>query len=183
MDINASVGQITQALNNIADRMQSNSVLTMVGTIISGVFVFVICEYLKEIWLSPLQEYKKLKQKISYTLTYYENIYCNVIDSANKNEKMISKYNAISDKIRDLASELRAFDEALSWLKVGIPSKGKIYKASSYLIGLSNSMFCPHNTNDTFDRNEENNNKANNIRKLLGISDGEKTNKVKKQAD
>ena len=172
MDINASVEQITQALNNIADGLQSNSIRAMVITIVSGVLVFVICEYLKEIWLSQLQEYRKLKQKISYVLTYYANIYCNVIDCAN-NEELISKYNATSGKIRDLASELRAFAETLSWFKAGIPSKEKIYKASSALIGLSNNLFCPHNTNDSFRINEENDNRANNIRKLLGILSGD----------
>lgn len=177
MNINTSVQQIVQALNNIADGMHSNSVLAMVFTIVSGVLVFVICEYMKEIWLYPLQEYKKLKQKVSYVLTYYANIYCNVIDRANENEENVSKYNVISDKIRDLASELRAFAETLSWLKVGIPSKETIYKASSNLIGLSNSLFCPNNTNDTVERNDVNDNKAKSIRKLLGIFDGDKIHK------
>lgn len=173
MNIDAAVQQITQALNNISDGLQSNSVFGMFLTIISGVFVFVICEYLKEIWLSPLQEYKKLKQKAAFALTYYAKYYCNVIDSASENNELIDKYNSVSVKLRDLASELRAFVEILSWLKVGIPSKEKIYKASSNLIGLSNSMFCPHNTNNSVERNLENENRANKIRELLGIYNGE----------
>lgn len=56
----------------------------MVYTIISGVFVFVVCEWLKEVWLSPLQEYKKLKAKVSKMLIVHAQYYGNPITSASQ---------------------------------------------------------------------------------------------------
>lgn len=164
------IKQMMQVYNDVANTMQSHA---MLATIVSGVIVFVICEYLKEIWLSPLQEYKKLKQRISYALTYYANVYCNVIDPAIKDQDLILRYNTTSDKLRDLASELRAFSEILSWLRVGIPSKKKIYKASCSLMGLSNSLFCPKNSDNTYERIDSNENRAKKIRNLLGIYNGD----------
>ena len=60
------------------------------GTIVAGVIVYVICEYLKEIWLQPLQYYKRLKAEISRLLVFYASLYISqerYISETKLNEK------------------------------------------------------------------------------------------------
>ena len=61
------------------------------STIIAGVVVFVICECLKEVWLNPLQEYKKLKSKVSRELIASAMYYANPITHSDGMAKNILK--------------------------------------------------------------------------------------------
>jgi hypothetical protein len=117
---------------------------TVLGTVVSGVVVYVASEYVKEIWLSPLQEYKKIKQKVSYLLNNYACYYSNVVDPESATEEEKKEYRRVSLETRDLACELRAFIETISRVRFGIPQKDKIYDASAELIGLSNSYFTAY---------------------------------------
>lgn len=145
---------------NIPDYM-----LTILGTVLSGVLVFALCECLKEIWLMPLQNYKKLRGKVSQSLTLYACYYCNPVDIVDSNNELPDDYKAASKALRALASELRAFLEILSWCRFGIPSKKKLYTVSAELIGLSNSMCLPYNDR----RIEQIMERERNIRRLLKI--------------
>lgn len=121
-----------------------SSMLTCLITVISGVLVFIIGQYLLTTWVQPLQKYKELKQKISYSLTYYAQYYSNVLkNSSDRSLQLPSLYEEGSDEIRKLASELRGFAETISWMHIGIPDKKVLYETSSILIGLSNSFFSP----------------------------------------
>lgn len=114
--------------------------LTIFGTVVSGVVVFVFSEIIKEIWLTPLQEYKKIKSKVSFILIMYANKYENPISLKQQHDKT---YDEASSELRKIASELRAFIETLSWFKPLIPRKANLYKASARIIGLSNSLIGP----------------------------------------
>ena len=108
------------------------------STIIAGVVVYVVCEWLKEVWLSPIQEYKKLKAKASQMLILYANLYTNPANLANgKNEN----YDKASDEMRILASELSAFTETMPFIHIGIPGAENIAIASKNLIGIANSFY------------------------------------------
>lgn len=109
--------------------------LTIFVTVISGVLVFALSEWLKEIWLTPLQNYKKLKAKVSWSLTMYACFYSNPVNSSDETERFTDDYRNAQIELRYLASELRAFIETLSWCKIGIPPKKDIYDASANLIG------------------------------------------------
>ncbi len=150
--------------------------LTIFITVLSGVLVFVISEWMKEIWLTPLQNYKKLRGKVSKSLTMYACYYHNPVDIANHDNKLPDDYKTASEELRMLASELRAFIETLSWCKLGIPSKGELYDASAHLIGLSNSMMVPYNTHLDMgiDNSRENENE---VKRLLRIYKYEVTTK------
>ena len=106
------------------------------STIIAGVVVFVICEWAKEVWLTPLQEFKKLKAKVSYALVMYAQYFANPAQPAEISEE----YKIASNDMRVIASELVAFMECIPFIHLGIPSPKKIKEASSNLIGLSNSF-------------------------------------------
>lgn len=108
------------------------------STIIAGVVVFVACEWLKEVWLSPLQEYKKLKAKTSQMLIQYANLYSNPATLSKGNNE---HYDKASDEMRILASELSAFTEIMPFIHIGIPKAKDIAEASKNLIGISNSFY------------------------------------------
>ena len=108
------------------------------STIIAGVVVFVACEWLKEVWLSPLQEYKKLKAKTSQILIQYAHFYSNPLTIFNGTNE---DYDKASTEIRILASELSAFTEIMPFIHIGIPSAKHIAEASKNLIGISNSFY------------------------------------------
>lgn len=150
--------------------------LTVVITVLSGVLVFVISEWLKEIWLTPLQNYKKLRGKVSKSLTMYACYYHNPVDIADHDNKLPDDYKTASEELRMLASELRAFIETLSWCKWGIPSKKDLYEASACLIGLSNSIPLPYNR--YYDRRLNNSmENENEVKRLLRIYKYEVTTK------
>lgn len=139
-------------------------------TVISGVFVFVLCEILKDIWLNSLARFKEIKQKISYNLVFYANVYTNVIDLADNNTKEIEIHKEASEKFRELASELSGFIETLYVFKLGIPKKENLVETASLLMGLSNSMFCAYNTHTSRDENKHNNEYRKQIKELLKLS-------------
>ena len=150
--------------------------LTIFVTVFSGVLVFAISEWLKEIWLTPLQNYKKLRGDVSKALTMHARYYYNPVDIADYDNKLPDDYKAAAEELRMLASELRAFIETLSRFKPGIPSKSNLYDASAHLIGLSNSMMVPYNSH--FDRRLDNTiENENRVKRLLRIYKYEVTTK------
>lgn len=51
--------------------------LSVFGTIISGVLVFVLGQIFIEFYLYPKKELNELRGKISWALVYYANVYSN----------------------------------------------------------------------------------------------------------
>lgn len=145
------------------------SLFSIIITVISGVLVFIIGQIFKEIWLTPLQEYKKLKAKISFSLSYYAQYYSNAVDFATCGEKTKKIYMDASDEMRKISCELDGFIETLSWFKPCIPKKKKLYEASREIIGISNGFFCPYNSDRTETRINYNIKSRDSIYKLLKI--------------
>lgn len=137
----------------------------MVCTITSGVLVFVLCEWLKEVWLSPLQEYKKLKAKVSKTLIVHAQYYGNPISSVSQKSE---EYAKASSEMREVASDVRAFAEIVPRLHLGMPNAIKIAQAGSELIGLSNSFYV-ENEETRYKHIEYNENRCDKIQNLLGL--------------
>ena len=111
---------------------------TVISTVISGVLVYVLGLLFNEYFLKPIQNYKELKAKISYSLTFYANLYMNPI--SNNNEE----YSKASLEIRKLASEVDALTELRPCGNIFIPSKKRLTITSKNLIGLSNNFCSPH---------------------------------------
>ena len=108
-------------------------------TIISGVFVFVLSQLFVEYTLNPIKEYKKLKAKIAYSLTFYSCYYGNpaeVIDKA-KSDMWIEA----SKDLRKLASECLSFSQTKPQLNIFIVSKRKLIAVKTDLLLISNSCF------------------------------------------
>lgn len=160
---------IKQGFSEIAYAVASNSKYSMLLTIVSGVIVFVLCECIKEIWLEPLQEYKRLRQKTAKMLTLYANYYCNVIDLADATDAQIKKYDEAGKSLRELAADVEGFIECLSWFKPGIPAKKDLYRLSKEIICLSNSMFCAFDTHEYHVDSKMNKDQADAIRQIMKL--------------
>lgn len=110
-------------------------IITIAGTVISGVLVFIVSQLILELWIKPKLEHKKLCNRIKYALTYYKraisNPYIVKQESVSKDFENYGNtfYPQASDDLRKLGSEVSAY-------------KGKKNKEiSQCLIGLSNGLW------------------------------------------
>ncbi len=143
--------------------------LTVFGTVTSGVIVFIVGQILTTMWLYPLQKYKELKQRIAEKLSFHARYYSNVVDLAKIDEKQKEAYDSASEDLRNLSCELTGFIETLSWIKIGIPQRKDLKEAATELMGLSNSFFSSYNCTPTSEDNINNRKAANRVRKVLKL--------------
>lgn len=140
-----------------------NQVVTACFTVFGGVTVFVLGQLFTKFFIEPIHDQSKLRGEIAYSLTFYSNVYGN----ASVIEKDI--VNNASNTLRGQASHLRASVCTIRWywlwqlLRI-VPKRKNVIKASTNLIGLSNSM---HPVN--FDPSGTEKREAE-IRKLLGLN-------------
>lgn len=111
-------------------------------TVISGVLVFVLCQLFDEYWLKPIQQYKELRAKISYSLTLYANLYMNPVEYKLINVR--EEIDNASLELRKLAAEVDSIAELKPFGNFFIANKHTLRKVSENLIGLSNSLYSPH---------------------------------------
>ena len=156
-------------MNQAEPQSPSSTGWEMLATIVAGVVVFVVCEWLKEVWLSPLQEYTKLKAKVSKLLIVHAQYYANPIEASHD---MSSEYKSASCELRELASEVSAFAELIPVIHLGIPKATEIVEAGRCLIGLSNNFFVTgvESAHEKAMRNCDTRTKIKQIMKLRGIS-------------
>ena len=155
------------------------NLITILITVGSGVLVYIIGEILQTVWLTPLQKFKAIKHDVAVTLTFYSRIYTNIIDAAHSTMSDREEYSEVSDKIRNLSCELKGYIETLSWIKIGIPSKKKLFEAADLLMILSNSLFSPYDVAPTTQDNRENKDVANQVFALLGMYSKKKSKRNK----
>ena len=144
-------------------------ILSVVIAVVSGVAVYIIGELMRLYFLEPQNKYKELKSRIAYALSYYGNLYTNVINLADGQQKQSDEYRYAADEMRKLACELRAFAELRYWYNLGISNIKTINDASAKLFALSNSFFCPNNTHLFHEQSVRNHDVAQEIRKLLKL--------------
>lgn len=149
------------------------AVWTIFGTVISGVFVYVVSEYIHETSLRRIREYQDIRRRVAYMLTMYACHYTNVTDETESDEKRKQVHEKSQD-MRKTASELRAFCETLpdgAWLfKKQIPPKKDLFDASAFMIGISNSFFQTNRSKEQNDFGVSNSKKAEEIYKLLKLN-------------
>jgi len=147
-----------------------NAEKSFVYSVISGVLIYVIYDIIKGMFIIPRQEYKVLKQKVSYTLTMLASYYSNPIDLKGSTQEQTQPYRNAAIEMRVVASELRSFIEKKSWLRFGIPCNDDVYEASKLLIGLSNSFFTAYGTGDCdIAQIEINEKRVHKVRELLKL--------------
>ena len=89
--------------------------LSSLVTVVSGVVVYIIGQYLFTIWVQPLQGYKEIRKRIAYCLTYYFEDYSNVRVFNQCTEETEIACLEGANEIRKLASELAGFSETISF--------------------------------------------------------------------
>ena len=142
---------------------------TVLATVVSGVVVYILGEILQTVWIEPLQKYKQLKREVSWALSYYANVYTNVMDQAVAPETIKSEYTAVSANLRKLSCDVRSFVETLSWFRLGIPPKKRMVEAAEELMLLSNSLYSPYETAPSSADGFENKQAADRIYSALGV--------------
>jgi hypothetical protein len=113
--------------------------LTSALTITGGVIIYVFGQVVSRFLIDAIHEQKKVITEINDVLIFYANQFYLY-------EKYDPKAEEIANKIRSLATRLRAKTKFISWYnvfeKIGLViSKNNISKACSSLIGLSNSVY------------------------------------------
>jgi len=116
--------------------------LTIFGTVVSGVVIFLFNEWFKARFSTPIDQYKKLKARVRSTITLYASEYENPIE-ASPGVEIPEKYLHASVELRKLASEVYGFIETLYRFHPLIPSRRKLVDAAMKLTYLSNEVKVP----------------------------------------
>ena len=111
--------------------------ITVLSTVLSGVFVFILGQLFIEYILRPIQKYKELKSKIAYLLVYFANLYTNPAGQGINDEK----YDEASLELRKAAAECEAFGEGKPTVTIFVPRKKVFTEIKKCLIFISNNMY------------------------------------------
>jgi len=128
---------------------------TVFWTIISGVGVFVVGQWIQNFIFKPIQEYKKIIGSIDNKLKFYANVINNPGTLLREDLK-----HECSDVLRKLSCDLEASRKQL-FLRTKEGDR-KIATAAGHIIRLSNSLGQVNNVLRNADDYDE-------IRKLLNI--------------
>lgn len=115
--------------------------------------------YLAKKMIEPVFQLRELISEISYSLTFYANIYAGPGNSP--------KHHEVSDILRQHASNLKSKFYLIKYPRIPtfvglIPSKSDIEAAHKHLIGISNMLFNNRFTMDIIECHEK-------IEKLLAL--------------
>jgi hypothetical protein len=114
------------------------ALLTIFGTVVTGVFVFALGQLFQRLILEPIQEQRKNVARIAEALTVHRATF--VFKPAYKDdEKAKAKIDLASDEIRKLAADLRSGHSLILWNDFFaclwlVPSEEKVRLAALYLI-------------------------------------------------
>lgn len=115
-------------------------------TIIAGVGVYALSQFILELVIVPAKQYKALKQKIGYSIAlycrYYNNPY-NLIKEDNFRDK--GEYEKASDEFRKIGAELAGYLGTIP--KIRFKKRKKLELVLSEIIGISNGFYQTKNYN------------------------------------
>lgn len=124
--------------------------------VLTGTVVFSLGQLFLKLALEPAVELRRLIGETDYELTLDARLIAN-IGASITNESVVNQQRPASDRLRALASQLRAKSRAIPWYRVAafmriVPRRTFVLMASSSLIGISNLLL---------DWNSESNSEAN----------------------
>lgn len=124
-------------------------------TVITGMIVYILSQYYMEFFANPRKEYKKLRQRIIYTITMYCCYYTNPYNPFKENENARSKeeYDYASKEIRKIGSELAGYIGTIP--KIRYFKRKKLNNVLSSLIGISNGFYDISKNFDTIKENKK----------------------------
>lgn len=139
-------------------------------TVISGVLVYSFSQLILEVVINPQKEYKRLRQKIIYTISLYCCYYHNPYDLLNPKSNVREKeeYELASKEMRKIGAELASYIGIVP--KFRFKKRQKLKNVMSALIGISNGFY---NVSKDFDTCGENRKCEMIIKKELNFLDGD----------
>lgn len=123
-------------------------------TVFSGTMVYVLSQLFLELIINPIKEYRKIKQKVLYTINmyccYYSSPY-NLLKEGN-NVRQIEEYKIASIELRKIGSEFASYIGIVP--KYRFKKRKKLLEVQQSLIGLSNGLYVYRNYNPSEDNKE-----------------------------
>lgn len=110
---------------------------TAMITVLGGVTVFVIGQFLLKWMIDPLQEYRELKGEIAHALLYHAEVY-EEYDPANRVPETKQHLRELAGRLRKTHAKVPLYD-LCSKLKL-VPVRENLFKASTELVGWSNNL-------------------------------------------
>lgn len=153
-------------MNNFFDTIKNLLTNTTFTTVLTGVLVYAISQFILELYINPRKKYKELKERIAYSITLYSCFYHNPYDLFNKenNAQAMELYSKASQEMRKMGAELAGYISTVPNFRKS--KKEKLKKALQGIIGISNGFF---NNSENFNIIKDNINYEEIIKKNLGI--------------
>ncbi len=110
-------------------------------TVVSGTIVYVLSQLFLELIINPRKEYKKLKQKVLYTISLYCCYYANPYNKLKEDSNMRpeEEYKIASTELRKIGAEFASYIGIVP--KYRLKKRKKLLEVQQSLIGLSNGMY------------------------------------------
>jgi hypothetical protein len=132
-------------------------VLPAVLTLIGGVILFVVGQFLQKFVFETAQEQGKAISEVCFRLIQYASWYAN--PGQRRTEEQNKQAQDAARAIRECASRLQATTDAIYWYEFlcsisVVPSRTNVEEAIRHLIRISNSMVEGNGRENTQDANE-----------------------------
>lgn len=123
-------------------------------TVLSGTIVYVLSQLFLELVINPSKEYRKLKQKVLYTISMYCCYYTSPYNLLKKedNVRPIDEYKIASNELRKIGSEFASYIGIVP--KIRFNKRKKLLEVQQSLIGLSNGLYIYESYNPRKDNVE-----------------------------
>lgn len=137
-------------------------------TIISGVLVFVLGQFVLKLLIEPIQAYKTTVGEISVALIFHSNVFANPgVLSKDANDLASKEFRTLASKLSAQVFLIPFYDKTADAFR--LPTKDQIHEVKSILIFLSNNLHTRGHDVQGISPGELNSRKAESISKLLRI--------------
>lgn len=121
--------------------------MTIFGTVISGVIVFIIGEYIKEIVIKPYSRFRDLRGRIAHDLILYANMISNPSTDIIERDN----YQKAANELREVAADLVCLNTTMRCS--GKKAIGARKEAIKSLTRLSDALITNNNA-DSLTQNQ-----------------------------
>ena len=124
----------------------ANQFLNSALTSLFAVVVFVVGQIIVRLFIDPIQKQTEIIGNIAHSITFYANVFGASVD--DHESIMAHRAKEAEELFRKQAAHLIASTATIRWYWLWeslhfIPKRENAIEASTYLIGLSNSIYGP----------------------------------------